>query len=54
LWATHLADEIFTTDRLIVLHKGIIRYQGAVPQMLEETATPNVASAFQELTLEGK
>jgi ABC-2 type transport system ATP-binding protein len=54
LWATHLADEIFATDQLIVLHKGTIRFQGAVPLMLEETATPDVASAFQQLTREGK
>ncbi len=54
LWATHLVDEIFATDQLIVLHKGIIRFQGAVPALLEKTATPNVASAFQQLTQEGK
>ncbi|MEI7867394.1 MAG: ABC transporter ATP-binding protein [Candidatus Methylumidiphilus sp.] len=54
LWATHLVDEIFATDQLIVLHKGIIRFRGAVPALLEKTATPNVASAFQQLTQEGK
>ena len=54
LWATHLVDEIFATDQLIVLHKGIIRFQGAVPALLEKTAMPNVASAFQQLTQEGK
>jgi len=50
LWATHLVDEIFATDQLIILHKGIIRYQGSVPQLLETTAMPSVASAFQHLT----
>ncbi len=54
LWATHLVDEIFATDQLIILHKGTIRYQGSVPQVLEKTTTPNVASAFQHLTREGK
>jgi ABC-2 type transport system ATP-binding protein len=54
LWATHLVDEIFATDQLIVLHKGTIRFQGAVPQLLEETATHDVADAFQQLTREGK
>ncbi len=52
LWATHLVDEIFETDQLIVLHKGTIRFQGSVPQLLDTTATSSVASAFQHLTKE--
>ena len=54
LWATHLVDEISSTDKLIVLHKGIIRYQGTVPELMETTATPDIASAFQHLTKEGR
>ena len=54
LWATHLVDEIFETDQLIILHKGTIRFQGSVPQLLETTAMPNVASAFQHLTKEAR
>ncbi len=54
LWATHLVDEVFDTDRLIILHKGTIRYQGTVPQILETTATHTIAAAFQQLTREGK
>jgi ABC-2 type transport system ATP-binding protein len=54
LWATHLVDEIFKTDQLIVLHKGTIRFQGSVQQLLAKTATPTVADAFQHLTREGK
>ena len=54
LWATHLVDEISPTDKLIVLHKGTIRYQGTVPDLMETTATPDIASAFHHLTKEGK
>ena len=54
LWATHLVDEVFATDQLIILHKGTIRYQGSVPQLLEQSNTPTIASAFQQLTQEGK
>lgn len=54
LWATHLVDEIFETDQLIILHKGTIRYQGPVPQVLAETDKNTIASAFQHLTQEGK
>ncbi|MGY9048761.1 hypothetical protein P775_15185 [Puniceibacterium antarcticum] len=28
LWATHLTDEVFDTDQLVVLHQGRIRAQG--------------------------
>lgn len=54
LWATHLVDEIFDTDRLILLHKGRIRFQGLVPQLLQEAGAPSIATAFQQLTREEK
>ncbi|MDD5037638.1 MAG: ABC transporter ATP-binding protein [Methylococcaceae bacterium] len=52
LWATHLVDEIYETDRLIILHQGKIRLQGSVAQVLEKTRTNNIANAFQQLTRE--
>jgi len=54
LWATHLVDEIFDTDRLILLHKGKIRLQGNLRQALERTGTPDINAAFQHLTQEEK
>jgi len=53
LWATHLVDEIFDTDRLIILHKGKIRQQGTLAEVLEATGTENISQAFQHLTQGG-
>jgi ABC-2 type transport system ATP-binding protein len=54
LWATHLIDEVYESDRLIVLHKGKIRARGSVPQVLETVAADNIGAAFQILTREEK
>lgn len=54
LWATHLIDEVYGSDRLIVLHKGKIRAQGRVPQVLETAAAENIGAAFQIFTREEK
>ncbi|MEN8260167.1 MAG: ABC transporter ATP-binding protein [Pseudomonadota bacterium] len=50
LWATHLIDEIFDEDRLIVLHEGQIRALGSVPEVLSETGAETIGDAFQKLT----
>jgi len=50
LWATHLIDEVYDSDRLIVLHEGKIRAQGGVPQVLELAAAADIGAAFQVLT----
>lgn len=54
LWASHLIDEIDESDRLIVLHKGKIRAQGFVPEVLQATGATGIAAAFQTLTREEK
>lgn len=53
LWATHTFDEVHSDDRLIVLHKGQVRAQGKVEEVLAQTATPNIHSAFTALTQPG-
>jgi len=50
LWATHLIDEIFSDDQLIVLHKGQIKYKGPVDTLLETTDTKSINLAFKQLT----
>ena len=50
LWASHLMDEIFPDDRLIVLHKGKIRANGRVDEVLTATATTSIKDAFYNLT----
>lgn len=53
LWASHLIDEIYPEDRVIVLHKGRIRAQGSVADILETTGTAQIKEAFFELTQGG-
>lgn len=53
LWATHLVDEIADTDRLIILHRGKIRQQGTVSQVLEATGVTDISAAFRSLTQGG-
>lgn len=50
LWATHLIDEIYPDDRLIVLDKGQIKATGTVDDVLQQTATPGIKDAFYKLT----
>jgi ABC-2 type transport system ATP-binding protein len=50
LWASHLIDEIYPDDRLIVLHKGQIKASGAIEGVLEQTGTATIKDAFYALT----
>jgi ABC-2 type transport system ATP-binding protein len=50
LWASHLIDEIYPDDRLIVLHKGKIRAAGSVDEVLQTTGTTMIKDAFFRLT----
>lgn len=50
LWATHLIDEIYPNDRLIVLDKGQIKATGTVDDVLQQTATSGIKDAFYTLT----
>jgi ABC-2 type transport system ATP-binding protein len=54
LWATHLIDEIEPEDRLVVLHRGQIRAQGSVAEVLSRVGAATVAEAFHRLTREEK
>ncbi len=50
LWATHLIDEIYPSDNVIVLHQGNVKAQGSVDGVCAEQATTDIAQAFQQLT----
>ncbi len=50
LWATHLIDEVYPEDRVIVLHQGTIRADGAVAAITARTGTASIAEAFDSLT----
>jgi ABC-2 type transport system ATP-binding protein len=50
LWASHLMDEVYAEDHLIVLHKGQIKGNGTVQEVLSATQSTNIAEAFSLLT----
>jgi ABC-2 type transport system ATP-binding protein len=50
LWATHLIDEVYPDDKLIVLNKGQIKATGSVDEVLQQTATATIKDAFYALT----
>ncbi|MEK7346194.1 MAG: ATP-binding cassette domain-containing protein [Pseudomonadota bacterium] len=50
LWATHLVEEVEQADRVVVLHKGIMRHAGRVTDLLSDTQQTSVQAAFLHLT----
>jgi len=50
LWASHLMDEVYPEDHLIVLHQGQIKGKGAVHEVLNATQSSSIADAFAFLT----
>jgi ABC-2 type transport system ATP-binding protein len=54
LWATHLVDEVVADDRVVLLHKGRVRFAGPVPDLLDLAQAPNLRSAFMRVTEEAR
>ncbi len=50
LWATHLIDEVYDNDQLIVLHHGKVLAKGRVTELVEQHSADNVSELFQQLT----
>jgi ABC-2 type transport system ATP-binding protein len=50
LWATHLLDEITSSDELVVLHQGRILARGLVARVIADAGTRDLNSAFMRLT----
>lgn len=50
LWATHLIDEIYPEDQLIMLHQGKIKEKGSVDAVLKATNTSLITEAFKQIT----
>ena len=53
LWSTHLIDEIYDDDKVIILHQGKICADGTVPEILARTGTVNIADAFNMTVARG-
>jgi ABC-2 type transport system ATP-binding protein len=43
-------DEVYSDDHLIVLHRGQIKANGRVPEILKLTESDTLAAAFGVLT----
>ncbi len=52
LWATHLIDEVYPEDRLLMLHKGEIKAKGTISDVLQITETDNIGAAFKQIAKE--
>jgi len=53
LWASHLIDEIYPDDQLIILHQGQVKIKGSVTDVLQQSQTSNINDAFQLYTQGG-
>jgi ABC-2 type transport system ATP-binding protein len=50
LWATHLIDEIFADDSVIILHQGQVCADGSVSEVNAKSGAENIAAAFDQHT----
>ena len=50
LWATHLVDEVTHANRVLILDRGLIRFDGSPEACCHQAARPDLESAFLELT----
>jgi len=50
LWATHLMDEVYDTDKLVVIHQGSLRAQGTKEDIMRKAEVDNLNDAFFNLT----
>ncbi len=50
LWSTHLIDEVFENDSLIVLHAGRVRADGPVADVIASAGASDIEDAFDRLT----
>ena len=50
LWTTHLIDEIWPGDRVVILHRGRVRAAGAAEEVTAEAGTADLAEAYLKLT----
>lgn len=46
LWATHLVDEVAQADRLLVLNKGLIAFDGLPQDLVAQSGEANLEQAF--------
>ena len=50
LWATHLMDEIYASDKVVLIHQGAVKAEGAVTDIIQQAQAGNINDAFFKLT----
>ena len=50
LWATHLIDEIWEGDRVVILHQGTVRAAGSFDEVAGGGTDTGLAGAYQRFT----
>jgi ABC-2 type transport system ATP-binding protein len=50
LWATHLIDEIWPGDSVVLLHKGRVRASGSIDEVVRAAGGDSLGQAYQQLT----
>ncbi len=50
LWATHLIDEIWPGDRVVLLHRGRVRTTGTIDEVVGEARAGDLPEAYRRLT----
>jgi ABC-2 type transport system ATP-binding protein len=50
LWATHLVDEAERADRVVVLHKGKVLWDGGARELCDAQGQPTLQAAFLKMT----
>jgi len=50
LWATHLVDEAERADRVVVLHKGKVLWDGGAVALCEAQGQPTLQASFLKMT----
>jgi ABC-2 type transport system ATP-binding protein len=50
LWTTHLIDEIRPGDRVVLIHQGSVRAEGAIEEILAVTGEASLDEAYRRLT----
>ena len=50
LWATHLMDEVYDTDQIVVIHQGRVQAQGTSEELVRKTQATNLNDVFFKST----
>jgi ABC-2 type transport system ATP-binding protein len=54
LWTTHLIDEVWPGDQLVILGDGQVRAVGPIDAVLKQAGCANLADAYKQLTMVAK